>query len=499
MSRAEYISTRGRAPTLDFEQALLAGLADDGGLYVPRDIPKFSPGQVREMAQCGYAELAMRLLRDFVGGGIPSSKLNVLLEEAYGSFRDQRGGHDARDEIAPLVQTGEGEWVLELFHGPTLAFKDFAMQLLGPLLDYALQREERKAVVLGATSGDTGSAAIEGCRRCRNLDMFILHPHQRISEVQRRQMTTAAGENIHNIALEGSFDDCQAIVKSIFADRGFRQRHLRKRSLIAVNSINWARIMAQIAYYFHAALSLVRMGVFNQPHALSHAQKANGGELGFQIAFAVPTGNFGDILAGYYARRMGLPVAQLIIAANRNDFLHQLLSQGACELQAVRPTLSPSMDISVPSNFERILFELFRRDSAAVAEWMRRLSENGEAALQPDALGRLRRVFSSHSTDDEQTRTVIAEVYKESGYLLDPHSAVGLSAARACRRDKNIPIISLATAHPAKFPEAIAAAIPGMQPETPPALAELRGREERYDVLPRDLKAVQAYIAERIT
>lgn len=458
----DYISTRGAAPTLDFEGALLAGLASDGGLYVPAQLPQFSEAEFAAMRGMDYPTLALEIMQPFVGGSIPRDDLQAIIDDCYRVFR-----HDA---VAPLVQLGPNQWVLELFHGPTLAFKDFALQLLGRLLDYVLERQHRKVVIMGATSGDTGSAAIEGCRRCSNIDIYILHPHQRVSEVQRRQMTTVPGDRIHNIALEGNFDDCQAAVKASFADQAFLPDD---RSLVAVNSINWARIMAQIVYYVYAALAL---GAPQRP-----------------VSFSVPTGNFGDIFAGYLARGMGLPVEQLVIATNRNDVLHRLLGTGAYSRSELHHTLSPSMDITVSSNFERLMFDLYDRDGSAVAALMQRFN-HGDIQLSDDAMARLGALFSSQCIDDQRTCNIIGETWRRNGYLLDPHSAIGFGAAQDCRRDAAVPMVTLATAHPAKFPDAIARAGIGVEPQLPVHMADLFEREERYTVLPNDLEAVQRFM-----
>ncbi len=463
----KYVSTRGAAPTLDFEQVLLAGLAEDGGLYVPESLPQFSESDIAAMRDMDYPTLALEIMQPFIGDCVPRDDLEAMVHECYGVFR-----HGA---VAPMVQLGPNHWVLELFHGPTLAFKDFALQLLGRLLDYVLERQHRKVVIMGATSGDTGSAAIEGCRRCSNIDIYILHPHQRVSEVQRRQMTTVPGDTIHNIALEGNFDDCQAAVKASFADQGFLPEG---RSLVAVNSINWARIMAQIVYYFYAAL------------ALGAPQRA--------VNFSVPTGNFGDIFAGYLARNMGLPVNQLVIATNRNDVLHRILTTGAYSRTELHQTLSPSMDITVSSNFERLMFDLYGRDGAAIADLMQQFNDR-DISLSPDAMERLGTLFSSQCVDDAATCEMIAGVYRDSEYLLDPHSAIGYRAALDCRRDAAEPMVTLATAHPAKFPAAIAQAGLAIEPALPAHMADLFEREERFDVLPNDLDAVQRYMADNLS
>ena len=461
-----YISTRGQAPVLDFEQVLLTGLASDGGLYVPQTLPTFSREEIAAMVGLDYPELAEKIIAPFVKDCIPEDDFRVILADTYAEFR-----HNA---VAPLVQLGANQWVLELFHGPTLAFKDFALQLLGRLLDYVLERKHQKVVILGATSGDTGSAAIEGCKHCRNIDIFILHPHNRVSEVQRRQMTTVQGSNIHNLAVEGNFDDCQAMVKASFSEQSFLPDD---RRLVAVNSINWARIMAQIVYYFYAALSL--------------------GAPAREVAFSVPTGNFGDIFAGYLARQMGLPIESLIIATNRNDVLHRVMTDSTYGRQPLKHTLSPSMDITVSSNFERLLFDLYDRDGAAVAKLMQRF-EDGDISFTDAAMKRARALFSSHCVSDEETCQQIANTWRESEYLLDPHSAIGVKAASEAQVNPGTPIVSLATAHPAKFPEAIKKSGLKDPVALPAHLADLFERSERFEVLPNDLAAVQAFIASNI-
>ncbi len=462
----KYISTRGQAPALSFEDVVLTGLASDGGLYVPETLPRFSREEIASWSGLSYRELAFRVIEPFVGGEIASDDLKAIIDSSYTAFR-----HRA---IAPLVQTGHNEWVLELFQGPTLAFKDFALQFLGHLLDHILKKRDQKVVVMGATSGDTGSAAIEGCRRCENIDIFILHPHQRVSDVQRRQMTTVLENNVHNIALEGNFDDCQNLVKASFGDQSFLPS---QRKLVAVNSINWARIMAQIVYYFYAALSL------GAPHR--------------PVTFSVPTGNFGDIFAGYLARQMGLPVDQLIVATNANDILHRCLSENDHSKRALIHSFSPSMDIMVSSNFERLLFDLYQRDGDAI----RRLMEDfksGAMHLNPQCLDEARQVFSSYRLDDGDTIKVIRDTFESTEYLLDPHTAIGVEAGRRRRRRRDIPLICLATAHPAKFPEAVRKAGQTQDPPLPHHMADLFERQERYQVLAHDLKTVQQFIAENI-
>jgi threonine synthase len=463
----KYISTRGAAPALNFEQVLLTGLASDGGLYVPETLPSFSREEIAAMSALDYPQLALKIIGPFVDDCIPADDLKTIIDETYAEFR-----HNA---VAPMVQLAANQWVLELFHGPTLAFKDFALQLLGRLLDYVLQRKHQQVVIMGATSGDTGSAAIEGCKRCNNIDMYILHPHNRVSDVQRKQMTTVQGDNIHNLAVEGNFDDCQAMVKASFGDRSFLPAD---RSLVAVNSINWARIMAQIVYYFYAAV------------ALGAPQRA--------IAFSVPTGNFGDIFAGYLARQMGLPIERLIIATNTNDVLHRVMTSSTYGRQPLIHTLSPSMDISVSSNFERLLFDLYDRDGAALADLMQRFDE-GDVSFSAAAMSRARELFSSHCVSEEATREQIASTWRECEYLLDPHSAIGVAAARSADVPASVPVVTLATAHPAKFPDAIKSAGLEQTVDLPLHLNDLFERPERFEVLPNDLEAVQAYMANSIS
>ncbi len=463
----KYLSTRGGCQPHSFSDAVLTGLAPDGGLFVPETIPAFSTAEIASWRGLDYGALAQRVMSPFIGDDIGAADLERIIADAYASFR-----HRA---IAPLVQIGANEWVLELFHGPTLAFKDFALQFLGHLLDHLLEQRGQKVAILGATSGDTGSAAIEGCRRCRNIDIFILHPHQRVSEVQRRQMTTVVADNIHNLAIEGNFDDCQRLVKTAFSDQSFLPND---RQLVAVNSINWARIMAQIVYYFWAGLAL--------------------GAPGRAMSFAVPTGNFGDIFAGYLAHRMGLPIERLIIATNANDILHRCISANDYRRQPLVHTLSPSMDIMISSNFERLLFDLYDRNGAAIARLMSDL-EGGDTQLDPVALGRARELFDSHRLDDEETVAVIREEYRASEYLLDPHSAIGVAAARHCRGSGATPSIALATAHPAKFAEAVQRAGYTGAPPLPEHLRDLLTRPERYQVLADDLDGLRRHIAANLS
>ena len=468
----KFISTRGDAPVLSFEEVVLAGLASDGGLYVPQTMPTFSKEEIASWAGLSYQELAFKVIHPFIDGEIADEDLRSIIDKAYACFR-----HDA---IAPLVQSGHNEWILELFQGPTLAFKDFALQFLGHLLDFILAKRNQKVVVMGATSGDTGSAAIEGCRRCDNIDIFILHPHQRVSEVQRRQMTTVVADNVYNIALEGNFDDCQNMVKASFRDQSFLPDG---RQLVAVNSINWARIMAQIVYYFYSSLAL------GGPHR--------------PVSFSVPTGNFGDIFAGYLARKMGLPIEQLIIATNSNDILHRCISDNDHSKHALHQSLSPSMDIMVSSNFERLLFDLYGREGAEIQRLMSEF-ESGHMSLSDAALKRARGLFSSFRLDDQDTLSLIADVQQRNDYLLDPHTAIGVAAARANRNNMSTPMVCLATAHPAKFPEAVEKAsalradTPLPEPQLPAYMSDLFDREERYQVLSDDMCVVQSYITDAL-
>jgi threonine synthase len=461
----KYISTRGDAPELTFEEVLLTGLATDGGLYVPKEVPKFSQQEIESWRGLPYAELAHKVIYPFVEGCVESDALKDILGEVYGAF--------AHKAVAPLQQIDHNEYVLELFHGPTLAFKDFALQTLGRLLDYILERRDEKVVIMGATSGDTGSAAIEGTKACRNVDIFILYPHGKVSEVQRRQMTTVTGDNIYNIAIEGNFDQAQDMVKASFGDQSFLKG---ERKLVAVNSINWARIMSQIVYYFYSSLNL-------------------GGPLR-PMAYSVPTGNFGDIFAGYMAKKMGLPIDQLIIATNKNDVLHRLMSKNKYQVHPLEHTITPSMDIAVSSNFERLLFDLYDRDGAQLSELMSRMNAKKDVvSLDEDKLAKARELFDSYACSEEDTVNIMQQVFSETGYLLDPHTAIGVKAAREVRRDKNIPMITLGTAHPVKFEEAAKKA--GFEmPKLPHHLADLMEREERFTVLPADINDIHAFIAK---
>jgi len=460
----KYISTLGQAPAMNFEEVLLAGLASDGGLYVPETLPKFSQDEIASWVGLPYNELAFKIIKPFVDDCVEESDLKKMIDETYAGFN-----HIA---VAPMKELGTNEWILELFHGPTLAFKDFALQLLGRLMDYALEKRGEHLVIMGATSGDTGSAAIEGCCHSKHLDIFILHPHNRVSEVQRRQMTTLIKDNVFNIALEGNFDDCQQMVKDSFANQDF----LKGMKLGAVNSINWARIMAQIVYYFSASL------------AVGGPQR--------EVSFSVPTGNFGDIFAGYLAKQMGLPIKQLVVATNRNDILHRVISGNDMSKGELVHTLSPSMDIMVSSNFERMLFDIYDRDGDEINDLMARFSQES-VELEPERWSKVQALFDSYAVDDATTCDVIKQVYEETEYLLDPHTAIGVKAARECNRDPSVPMITLSTAHPVKFPEPVVQA--GLEsPQLPAHLTDLFERQEKLEVLDNDLATVQQFIATHV-
>ncbi|WP_371345184.1 threonine synthase [Ancylobacter sp. IITR112] len=456
-----YISTRGEAPVLAFSDALLAGLARDGGLYVPEVFPALAPSAISTLAGHSYAEVAGRVIAPFVDAAFTPDVLAPMLEEAYASFR-----HPA---TTPLVQIAPNRFVLELFHGPTLAFKDVAMQLLGRMMDHVLSARDQHATIVGATSGDTGSAAIEAFRGSKRTDVFILYPAGRVSEVQRRQMTTVPDANVHAIAIEGTFDDCQAHVKAMFNHHAFRDR----QRLAGVNSINWARIVAQVVYYFVAGV------------ALGAPQR--------KTSFVVPTGNFGDVLAGYVAKRMGLPIERLVVATNVNDILARTLATGRYEVTGVRPSSSPSMDIEVSSNFERVLFEAMDRDAGALRGLMASLAQSGAFAPSSAAMAALHADFDAGRADEAQTLDTIARVRAEAGYLIDPHTAVAVSVAERVKHDPHVPQVVLATAHPAKFPDAVERAC-GERPALPPHLADLLERPERTPTLPNDVAAIEAYI-----
>ncbi len=459
-----YVSTRGQAPVLSFEEAMLTGLARDGGLYVPETIPQMTHDEIAELAGLSYEDIAFRVMRPFIGDTFTDDEFRGIIERAYAGF-----DHPAR---APLKQLAPNHFLLELFHGPTLAFKDFAMQLIGQLFEAALTRSGERVTIVGATSGDTGSAAIEAFRGLNAVDVFILFPQGRVSEVQRRQMTTPVEDNVHALAVEGDFDDCQAALKDMFNDFEFRD----SVRLAGVNSINWARVLAQVVYYFSSAVSL------GAPHR--------------PVSFTVPTGNFGDIFAGYIAKRMGLPIDRLVIATNQNDILHRTIATGAHVKEGVTPSISPSMDIQVSSNFERALFDVYDRDGRAVAQQMDALKTEGGFTVSQGALDRLRDVFSSGRASEEETSTEIRTSHAETGEVLCPHSAVGVKVARDHLGP--VPMITLATAHPAKFPDAVEAAT-GIRPPLPNRMADLYDRPERMTETPNDLGALTSLIQERIS
>jgi threonine synthase len=462
-----YVSTRGQAPALDFEAVTLAGLAVDGGLYVPEAWPAFTRAQIGALAGLSYVDTAVAVLTPFVGDALSTEDLRDLCQTAYGRF--------AHAAVTPLVQLDERQWVLELFHGPTLAFKDVALQLLGLLFERFLSTRDTHLTVVGATSGDTGSAAIDALAGRAKVDLFMLHPKGRVSDVQRRQMTTVLAPNIHNIAVDGaSFDDTQAMVKAMFADKGFAGRF----TLSAVNSINWARLAAQIVYYFYAA---VRLGAPDRP-----------------VAFSVPTGNFGDVFAGYVAAKMGLPVAKLIVATNVNDILHRALSEGDYSVGTVTPTAAPSMDIQVSSNFERLLFDLHGRDGGALAASMKGFEANRRFDLTPAMRAEASQLFASARIEPDAMDLAMRKACEGSGMVIDPHTAIGLAAAYQADLPRDVPVVTLATAHPAKFRDAVERAT-GLRPPLPMRVGDLFDREERYEVLANDLPAIQAYIAERAT
>lgn len=455
-----YVSTRSEAPVLGFSDALLAGLARDGGLYVPEEWPVLSPAEIRGLRGLSYPQLATRLLAPFVGGEIDPKVFERIVGDAYATFR-----HPA---VCPLVQIGPNRFILELFHGPTLAFKDVAMQLLARLMDHVLAERDARATIAGATSGDTGGAAIEAFAGRDRTDIFILFPEGRVSPVQQRQMTTSRAGNVHALAINGNFDDCQALVKEMFNDHPFRDRV----ALSGVNSINWARIMAQIVYYFSSALSL---GSPDRP-----------------ISFVVPTGNFGDIFAGYAAKRMGLPIERLVIATNENDILARALETGTYETRGVVATTSPSMDIQVSSNFERLLFEASGRDGGKVRGYMDRLRQSGAFTIEPGPLASIRAGFSAGRSTVAETASIIRTQLEASGYLLDPHTAIAVHVSASIGVSAT-PTIVLATAHPAKFPAAVEDAV-GVTPALPAWLGDLMSRKEKFTVLPSSIKMLEEYI-----
>ncbi|MCC6598782.1 MAG: threonine synthase [Alphaproteobacteria bacterium] len=463
-----YISTRGHGTSKEsgpknFEEVLLAGLAPDGGLFVPESWPVFDTKTLNRMAGASYAEIAAQVMLPFIGTSIDHGAFNKILKEVY-------AGHVFdHASVAPLAQLSPQIWNMELHRGPTLAFKDVALQLLGRLFDHVLTKNKQRVTIVGATSGDTGSAAIEGCKSCNNVDIFILHPLNRVSEVQRRQMTTVMADNVHNIAIEGTFDDCQSLVKAMFNDAKFRA----DMNLSAINSINWARIMAQVVYYFTSAIAL--------------------GAPEREISYSVPTGNFGNVYAAHVARKMGLPIKRLVVSTNRNDILTRFFETGEMKITHVEASLSPSMDIQISSNFERYLFELLGRDTLKLTEIMNEFKKNGQFRLNDELMAQARREFTAHRCTDEDTLRIIRQCHEETAEVIDPHTAVALSGALALKDDPSIPIVSLACAHAAKFPDAVEKAI-GRRPELPERLSDLLSRPERFTPMKNSLKTVQEYV-----
>lgn len=459
-----YISTRGQAPVLGFEDVMLSGLARDGGLYVPESWPRLPDSTMYALRGSPYSEIAHAVIAPFTEGAVPPAELQRMIDDAYKSF-----DHPA---VAPLVQLDANHWLLELFHGPTLAFKDVAMQLLVRLLDWSLGRLSRHATLICATSGDTGGAAVEAFKTSSHCDLFVLHPRGRVSEVQRRQMTAVQSPSVHNFAIDGNFDDCQAIVKALFGDTVFRDRV----NLSGVNSINWARIVAQAVYYVSAALSL------GAPYRA--------------VNFCVPTGNFGNVFAGYLARKIGVPIERLVVATNANDILDRVVAGGRYEITGVTPTMSPSMDIEVSSNFERLLFDVAGGDSGVIRKLMAALKQSGSFTLPAAMHAAIAQRFSSGKTDESATLATIRTTFASSGKLLDPHTAVAYSVARN-HSDRSAPMITLSTAHPAKFPDAVEKAC-GIYPALPPSLQSLMHRPEHFETVPNDIEAVKQNILSRI-
>jgi threonine synthase len=459
-----YQSTRGQAPELDLRGVTMAGLASDGGLYVPKSWPEYSTADIAAMKNKSYLAIAQQVLKPFMSPSVPNDVLAKLLQQTYSVFNDPA--------ITPLKQLDDRHWVLELFHGPTLAFKDVALQFLGHVFEYFLNQSGERMTVVGATSGDTGSAAIAALAGRRKIDVFILYPNKGPSDIQRKQMTCVDDPNVHAVAIEGSFDDCQAIVKALFNDVKLRAQY----SLAAVNSINWLRILAQMVYYFVAASKIA-------------APKP--------VSFVVPTGNFGNIYAAYAAMKCGLPISKLAVASNSNDILTRFFNSGQMRAEAVQSTLSPSMDIQISSNFERLLFDLCSKDATAVRKFMAQMQDQNAFSVAPVQLAEARQVFTAAHVDDVLTLKTIQDVYKESGYILDPHSAVGVAASRLLTRELPEPVISLACAHPAKFPEVIQRAI-GVTPPLPPELATLLSKPERTSLLPANVAAVEKFMGERV-
>ena len=461
----KYISTRGNAPKLAFDDVLLTGLARDGGLYLPETWPTFSPDEITAMKGMSYEDVAVKVMLPYVEGAVDEADLVKIVKETYAVFEGE--------DPAPIKQLGENEYVLELFHGPTLAFKDYALQFLGRMFDHVLAKRNATLTIVGATSGDTGSAAIEACRDRDAIEIFILHPEGKVSDVQRRQMTTVLSDNVHNIALKGNFDDCQNTVKALFADEPFRD----SVHLSAVNSINWARIMAQVVYYFWAVLKVA--------------------EPGKPVSFSVPTGNFGNVFAGYVAKQMGLPIDRFVVGANANDILIRFIESGRMESKHVLETSSPSMDIQISSNFERFMFEMLDRDANALSALMDQFKATGTFTASDELMNRITAIIDGERFDDEATAKLIGKVYADTRYLLDTHSAIGVGAAGARRGDPSVPIVALATAHPAKFPDAVKTAS-GVHPDLPEFLSDLYERQERFDVLENSYGTIKSYIEAQL-
>ncbi len=471
----KFISTRLNAPTLSFEDVVLQGLASDGGLYVPEFLPKFSDADISKMRKMSYEELFFEVTRHFVESEIDVKTYKEIIKKSYINF-----SHEA---IAPLKQLSHNEFLLELFHGPTLAFKDFALQFLGNLLDHFLSKRNQKIVIVGATSGDTGSAAIQGCKACKNAQIFILHPHNKVSDVQRKQMTTVIADNVFNIAVEGNFDDCQSMVKKMFAEESAGKSVLKGKKMVAVNSINFARILAQIVYYFYSA---ARLGC-NEKN---------------QISFVVPSGNFGDIYAGYLAKKMGLNVGKLVIATNSNDILVRFLNANDYSKSPMVETISPSMNIQVSSNFERLIFDVYRQQKSEeeMPKLMAEFEKSGSLKVADQVLNNIQKEFDAYAVDDETTKKTIKAMFEKTGEVLDPHSAIGVFAAQQFIKSKNYQgefVVTLATAHPAKFPEAVVASS-APNPALPSFLKNLFNEKEKYEVIANNIELVKKFISDKV-
>jgi len=459
-----YISTRGKSQKLTFDQVVLTGLATDDGLYLPENWPCLSGEEISRLQNCSYNEIAYRTTLPFVGDSIPKKLFREIIDESYGKFR--------HEEIAPLFKIEKDLWMMELFHGPSLAFKDFSLQLLGRLFDYLLKKKNERITILGATSGDTGSAAIEACKGKEMMDIFILHPYKRITEIQRKQMTTVDSPNVFNIAINGSFDDCQDLVKQLFSDVEFNGH----KKLSSINSINWARIVGQIPYYFYATSKL---------HLLDSG-----------ISFCIPSGNFGNAYACYVSKVIGLPVRKIIIGSNRNDVLTRFFTSGSLKLSDVVATLSPSMDIQISSNLERYLFEIFNRSGIKTAENLKSFRVNGELVISEADLSKIRETFEAYKLDDNGTLQNIKKVYNNTGRIIDPHSSVGFYSAVEASKKSSVPIVTLATAHPSKFPQAVETAI-NIKAKLPGNMADSLKQKEKYDILPNDFDSVKSYISDK--